>query len=140
LASFLGEYCSDSICGSIGLQIEVALEVGLDEDWFPTHEGFEHFEHFELWFAPMPHYTFLCQIQEWMGNLGVIGDEVAVVASEAQERADVSRIFGYWPICYTTQLLGVHLQLVFPNYYFKVVDLFLFKGAFFGFEVEVMLF
>ena len=60
LALLLREYHSDPICGSIGLQIEAMLEVGLDEDWFLAHEGFEHFECLELGFPPMPHYTLLC--------------------------------------------------------------------------------
>src|SRR5713226_9731682 len=58
-ASLLREYRSNSICGGISLQIEVALEVRLNEDWLSAHEGFEHFERLELGFPPVPHYTFL---------------------------------------------------------------------------------
>ncbi len=53
-APFLGEYCSNSVCQSIGLQIETSFKIGLDEDWFSTHEGFECFKCLELGFAPMP--------------------------------------------------------------------------------------
>src|SRR5258708_226910 len=60
LTSFLREYRSDPICRSIGLQIEVAFEIRLNEDWLLAHEGFEHFKRLELGFPPMPHYVFLC--------------------------------------------------------------------------------
>ncbi len=60
LASLLGEYHSDPICRSIGLQIETTLKVRLNEDWFLAHEGFERFECLELGFPPIPHYTLLC--------------------------------------------------------------------------------
>jgi len=67
-APLLGEHHSDPICGSVGLQIEVAFEVGLDEDGFSAHEGFEHFECLELGFSPMPYYVLLCEIEERMGD------------------------------------------------------------------------
>src|SRR5229473_5207486 len=54
LASFLGEHCSDSVCGGVGLQVEASFEIGLDEDWFPAHEGLEHFKGLELGVPPVP--------------------------------------------------------------------------------------
>src|SRR5258708_5632780 len=59
LTSLLREHRSNSICRSIGLQIEAAFEVRLNENWLSAHEGFECFECLELGFPPMPHYTFL---------------------------------------------------------------------------------
>src|SRR5216684_9148222 len=62
LASFLGEYCPNPVRRGISLEIEVLFEVGLDEDWFSAHEGFERFEGFELSLAPVPYQVFLGQI------------------------------------------------------------------------------
>ena len=101
-ASFLGEYCSNPICRSISLQIEAVFEIGLNEDWSLAHKGFEHFEHFELGFSPMPYYTFLCQVEKWMGNFGIVRDKVVVVPCESQEGVNISGVFGQQPVCYTT--------------------------------------
>ena len=54
-ASLLGEHCSDSVGGGIGLQVKTSVEVGLNEDWLSTHKGFEHLEGFELSLSPVPH-------------------------------------------------------------------------------------
>ncbi len=54
-ASLLGEYCSDPVCRGIRLQVETSFKVGLDEDWFSAHEGFERLKGLELGFPPVPY-------------------------------------------------------------------------------------
>ena len=46
-------------------------------------------------------YSLKSEVKEQMGDLGVIGDKVAVIAGEPQEGVDVSGVFGHWPVCYT---------------------------------------
>jgi len=53
-APFLGEHCSNPVCRGVSLQVKASSEVGLDKDWFSTHEGFERFKCLELGVTPVP--------------------------------------------------------------------------------------
>ena len=58
-SSFLGEHCSDPVCGGVSLQVEASFEVRLDEDGLSTHKGFKCLKRFELGLPPLPYYVFL---------------------------------------------------------------------------------
>ena len=88
--------------------------------------------------SPVPSFSFLCEVEEWVGDLGVIWDEVAIVAHKAQELADFSWVSWRFPLPYTVKFTWIHAHLVFPDNYSQVFDFFLCKFTLRRLEVEVI--
>src|SRR6266403_291760 len=138
--TLLREYGAHAIGRCISLKKERFIEVGLCEDGAGAHASLEFFECFVLWFSPVPYDGLFREVQQWACYFLVSLNEVSVVAGEPKKFADFCWVAGDGPVCDTFKFLWVHLYLTVDNDDTEIVDFFLFKVAFFGFKVQVVLF
>src|ERR1700679_141634 len=80
------------------------------------------------------------QVDQWSGDLGVVGDEVSIESRESQEGSHVSDVPRLWPVRYAFDLCWVHLDCPSLKYDSEKLDMVLLKLALLGFQIEVVLF
>ena len=107
--SLLREYGSHAVCGGVRGEEKWGGVVRLLQDWFPAHDVFKHLESVFLRGMPVEWGHLLGEVDEGSGDLGVVGDEVAIESCESQECSDVSHVLRAWPVCYSFDFGGVHL-------------------------------
>ena len=88
--------------------------------------------------SPVPGDSLLSEIEEWASDLGVVQDEIVVVACEAKDLANFGWVLWGFPLPYTVEFAWVHAHLVFPNNDTQVFNFFLCKFTLRRLEVEVI--
>ena len=112
-------------------------EVGKVKDGFGEKELFEGVKGGLASRGPVPREIFLGEVEEGAGDVGVIGDEVAVEIGEAKEGANVFHFGRGRPTCDSIEFDGVHGQLSWFNDHPEVFYLVGGKLALFEFQVKV---
>ena len=87
---------------------EGGREVGKVKDGFGEEESFEGVEGGLASRGPVPREILLGEVEEGMGDVGVIGDEAAVEIGEAKEGANIFHLGGGRPTCDSIEFDGVH--------------------------------
>ena len=87
---------------------------------------------------PVPQCGLFCEVQEGACYLGVVFDEVSIVARKAQELPDLPYGAGVHPCFHFVDLSLFHLYYPFRYSYAQKIEVVLLEGAFLQVEVEVI--
>ena len=93
----LEEDGSGGIFGGIGRNGERGSEVRKVKDWFRQEEGLEGVERVLTSGGPIPREVFLGEVDEGLGDVGVVRDETLVKVGEAKEGSNILDFFRGWP-------------------------------------------
>ena len=81
------------------------------KDWFRQEEGFEGVKGGLAGRGPVPREVFLREVDEGLGDVGVVRDETMVEVRKPKKGSDILDLFRSWPASNPVQLNGVHGKL-----------------------------
>src|SRR5580658_702588 len=114
------------------------IVVGHCEDRRRSDLILESIEGVILWLLPRP-CSLAGEVAEGFCDLGIVLNEPAIKIAETQEALNF--LLGFWggPFRNSLDLDGVHLNLSFRDNDTEVFDSSLFKVAFVGFQIEIII-
>ena len=89
--------------------------------------------------TPLKLGVFLGQIDERSGEVGIMGDEVAVEVTYAEEGSDVLNLHGGWPFRDPFELRRVHGNMSWSDDHSEVINFLGIEGALGRFQEETLL-
>ena len=86
---------------------------------------------------PCPGRILLGEVNQWLSDVGIIGDKSLVEVGKAEERLNVFDFCWSRPFCYTIELYGIHGELSRSDDHSEIFYLRSCKGTFFQLQVKV---
>jgi len=90
-----------------------------------------------LFLVPVEGDIFLCEIEQWSGQGGVVFNKMTVEVTKAQPFLDFFHGFWSWPVANSCKFDWIHMEFAFGNDQTQIFHGCLVKGTFLGLEVEI---
>ena len=112
---YLTEHHSQSLDGSVSLQDELILEVGISQDRGWSQSLFEFLKHMFSLMSPLEWYIFKCEVVERLGYFSKVWDESSVVGGEPKESSCLLNCLWVREVLYSFNKTGIGLQAILEN-------------------------